>query len=297
MPEDRLIIFGGSGFVGGQLAALALLQGWNVIVADTSHHAGLGHAKWRQVDITNPESVNNLIGDTNPSAVVNLAAMADIDRCEREKDLAWQINVQGASSVAKSCAHFGIRHLYFSSDAVFNGRNGPYKEQDPPDPLNYYGKTKAEAEEVILSTHLGAVVIRISLVLGFPLTAGNSFLSSLSNKLNAGAEIFCPMDEIRTPVDVYTLCQCVLELITGSYAGLLHIGCNQGASRYELTRLAALRLGYPTSLVRPQSAPSDTGRAPRHKNGLLDISKALKTLRTPLLTLDETIERAIIRDK
>lgn len=296
MAENRLIIFGGSGFVGGRLAALALQQGWRVLVADTAYHPGLGEAVWRPVDITQPESINKLIGETNPSAVVNLAAMTDIDRCEHEKDLARQINVQGARAVAQSCAHFGIHHLFISSDAVFNGRNGPYTELDQPDPLNYYGRTKAEAEKAILSIHLGAVIVRVSLVLGFSLTAGNSFLTSLADKLSAGVDVYCPPDEIRTPVDVHTLCQCVLELISGSYAGLLHIGCSQSVSRYELARLAAQIMGFPSSLIHPQSPPPDTaGSTPRHKNGLLDISKAQKVLKTPLLTLDETIQRAIMK--
>ena len=297
MHRSRIIIFGGSGFVGGRLAALALLQGWRVLVADTTYHPALGSVEWRPVDITDAETVNQMIGETNPSAAVNLAALADIDRCEREKELAWQVNVHGASIVAQSCAHFGIRHLYFSSDAVFNGRNGPYSEADLPDPLNYYGRTKAEAENAILSLHLGAVVVRISWVLGFPITAGNSFLAGLADKLAAGKEVYCPQDEIRTPVDVHTLCQCVLELLSGSYSGLLHLGCMGSASRYEITRSLALKMGYPASLIRPQTTPTDANRAPRHKNGLLDVTKALKVLRTPLLTLDETIDRAIMKNQ
>ncbi len=295
MSNGRLIIFGGSGFVGGHLAATAIQQGWTVLVADTQHHPGLRAASWKHVDITNEEAVNQCIGETGPTAVVNVAALADIDRCQLEKELAWQINVSGARLVAQSCARYGIRHLVFSSDAVFNGRNGPYTETDQPDPLNYFGQTKAEAEKAILSIHLGAVLIRLSLVLGFPLTSGNSFLASLEEKLKLDQEIYCPVDEIRTPVDVHTLCQCVLELVSSSYVGLLHIGCTQSINRYELTRLVTQKMGYSTDLVRPQSSPAESpGRAPRHKNGILDVSRAQKLLNTRLPDLEGTIDQAIM---
>jgi dTDP-4-dehydrorhamnose reductase len=289
-----LLLFGGSGFIGSNLGAVALQRGWRVFIADTSYHPGLAEAEWRQVDITEAEAVERVLADVSPDAAVNLAAMADIDRADREKELTWQINVNGAAYIAAVCAQRKIRQLFFSSDAVFDGNGGPYREDDTPNPVNYYGISKAAAEAEVLEANPQAVLVRVSLVLGFPVTEGNSYLAALDQKLRAGEAILCPEDEIRTPVDVKTLCESVLELAGGSFEGVLHIGCLESVDRYELTRRAAQEMGYSMELVRPQETViGSTSRAARHKNGILDVSRAQTVLTTPMLNLDQTIKRAV----
>ena len=296
MPEPRILIFGGSGFVGGNLAAAALQRGWQVTLADSSYSRGVEAADWKKVDIIQANAVDQIFQEITPAVVVNVAAIADIDAAEQRKKDAWQVNVEGARLVAAACGRLGLRHVFFSSDAVFDGRGGPYREDDPPNPVNYYGYTKAEAEKAVQEACPKGVILRISLALGFPVTRGNSFLDALKRKLDMGTPVLCPLDEIRTPVDILTLCECVLALAENSYPGRLHIGCTESVSRFELTRLAAQKMGYPTDLILPQNAPSEApGRAPRHKNGILDISTAQRILTsTPMLTLQGTIDRAIM---
>lgn len=273
--------------------------GWQVVAADMRCHPGLqaygrGSLEWREVDITSRDQIEDVVAWVNPDTVVNLAALADIDCAEQEHDLAWRINVEGARMVAESCAERGIRHIFFSSDAVFDGRAGPYKEDDPHAPLNYYGRTKSEAEIAVLAAQPAAALLRISLVLGFPVTSGNSYLAGLAAKLNLGAEITSPQDEIRTPVDVHTLCDSVLELAKIPYAGVLHVGCTESIDRYSLAVHLARRMGYDARKIHPEGEyPDSPNRAPRHKRGILNVSRARDVLKTPMLNLDETIQRAI----
>jgi dTDP-4-dehydrorhamnose reductase len=206
------------------------------------------------VDITQPDQIWQAFEETQPDAVVNVAALADIDRVERDRELAWKINVDGAGYIAQNCARNGSGHVFFSSDAVFDGKQGPYAEDDLPNPVNFYGITKAEAEAAVLTSHPRAAVIRISLVLGLPRTVGNSFLAGLKDKLQAGKEVICPEDEIRTPVDVHTLSACVLELLRSDYAGRLHIGCTESIDRFSLTQRLAQEMGYSQDLVKPQQS-------------------------------------------
>jgi len=292
---NKLLVFGGNGFVGGNLAKLALEQGWQVVVADLAPQPRVEGAKWIGVDIIQPDQIWQAFEETQPDAVVNVAALADIDRVESDRELAWKINVDGARWIAKNCARSGSAHVFFSSDAVFDGVQGPYTEDDLPNPVNFYGVTKAEAEAAVLASHPGAAVIRISLVLGLPRTTGNSFVAGLQEKLRSGKEVVCPPDEIRTPVDVHTLSACVLELASNRFAGLLHIGSTQSIDRYSLTRRVAQEMGYSQDLVKPQAEQQEqTGRAPRHKKGILDVTKARRVLNTRLPSLDETIHRALI---
>lgn len=290
---SSMLIFGGGGFVGGNLATIAHHRGWEVAVAERTIKPGLDFASWIPLDITNKQAVKESIDQVIPGIVVNLAAMADIDKAERERQQTWKINVDGARNVAECCAVAGVRHIYFSSDAVFDGEQDHYVEEALPAPLNFYGQTKAEAEKAVLAVYPKSVVVRVSLVLGFPVTGGNSFFAGLAAKLKTGTQIPVPGDEIRTPVDVITLSESVLELAENDYAGILHIGSTDSMDRYSLTRKIVYKMGYDQELVVPvDMRETQPDRAPRHKNGVLEVAKAQELLTVKLLRVNTGILRA-----
>jgi len=290
---STLAVFGGGGFIGGNLCRIALSNGWQVLIASRREHAAIPGARWLPVDITDAAAVRRLLAEAQPEAVVDLAAMADIDRAQVQREAARGVNVLGARIIAEACAERGSAFLYFSSDAVFSGTAPEYREEDPVDPVNYYGQTKAEGERAVLAAHPGAAVVRISLALGFPVTDGNSFFAALAAKLEAGAEIAAPRDEIRTPVDVLTLSECVLELLELRFAGVVHLGATGSIDRASLTRKVAALLGYPSARILEGPAGEPAGRAPRHKNGIIRVGKAQALLATPLLSVERSIERAV----
>ncbi len=288
----RLLVFGG-GLIGGHVAGAAIEEGWQVSVAATTERPGLPGAEWRSVDITDPGAVDRAIDGLRPDAVVNAAAVSAIDRAEREQDATWRVNVEGARHVAVSCAGRRMPLVFFSSDAVLDGEDGPYDEAAVPRPVNFYGRTKAAAEAEVLAADPVATILRISLVLGYPLTGGNCYSAALEARLAAGQEVPSSTEEIRTPIDVGTLARCVLELTVGRVTGILNLGATAWASRYELARRAAAAMGYARELVTPESGPPAAGRAPRHRHGTLVVARAQHLLRTPLPTLDEAIARAV----
>jgi dTDP-4-dehydrorhamnose reductase len=291
--SGKLLVFGGGGFVGGNLCSLALGEGWEVHVADATVRDALPGASWHAVDITRAEKVRALVSDVRPQAVVDLAAVADVDRAEREKDLARAVNVEAARVIAAACAGAGARCIYFSSDAVFAGTAERYAEEDAPDPVNWYGRTKADGEQAVREACPRAVIVRISLVLGFPVTDGNSFLAGLEQKLAAGAPVACPTEEIRTPIDVLTLCACVLELCRPGFAGAIHLGATDSVDRFTLTRRAASLMGARETLVTAQQqGQPQVGRAARHRRGVLSVDKATRLLVTPLLDWERTLQKA-----
>jgi dTDP-4-dehydrorhamnose reductase len=307
--SQTIALFGGGGFVGGNLALAALRRGWTVYIVDSLELPGVPGAHWHRVDITDAAAVGALLDELRPVAVVDLAAVADIDRAEREQDLAWAVNVAAARTIASASAALGSAFLYFSSDAVFAGTASRYTEEDPPSPVNYYGRTKAEGEKAVLAAHPGAGIVRISLALGFPVTGGNSFFAALEAGLKAGKEITAPSDEVRTPVDVHTLSECVLELLGMRHAGVIHIGSTDSIDRATLTRRAAALMGFPDARIiaqpgeeqpagahntEAQRGGSKLLRAPRHKNGIISVAKAQRLLRTPLLSAEQSIHRAIV---
>ncbi len=290
----RLLIFGGGGFVGGNLSAAARKRGWEVHLADRNAGRAIPGASWQALDVSRADDVRRLVAGLKPAVAIYLAAVADIDRAERERELAWAVNVEGARTAASACAELGAACLYLSSDAVFAGTAEAYAEGDPPAPVNFYGRTKAEGEKAVRAAHPRACVVRISLALGFPMIAGNSFLAGLEEKLRQGREIACPADELRTPIDVLTLASCLLELADKGYAGVVHLGSTDSIDRLSLTRRAADLLGYPRARITAQQAgPDPSGRAPRHKRGVISVAKARSLLSTPLLSAERSIRRAI----
>ena len=291
-----ILIFGGNGFLGSNIALLASTLGWKVYISDKKEKTVTPNVELRAADITNFEITSSIINEISPDVIVNAAAIADIDFAEKEKELTQKVNVEAAINIAMICQTKKIRHIFISSDAVFNGLKDEYFETDIPDPINYYGKTKQEAEKGIMQINPGSVIIRISLVLGFPMGSGNSFVSEIENKLKNGTVINAPMDIIRTPVDVHTLAKVVMELGQNSISGIIHIGSLEKISRYDLTCKLAIALGYNPLLIKPVlSTLKQTGKASRHKNGILNINKAGAVLKTKMLTLNDTILNATQR--
>jgi dTDP-4-dehydrorhamnose reductase len=289
--KRRLLVFGGSGFIGGNLIKMARLKGWDTHIASSNASS---YVNWSKVDITNKFEVDKIIETVCPDAVINLAAISNVDMAEQEKEETWKVNVEGAKYIAQSCAIHNIKYIFFSSDAVFDGESNIYFEGDIPSPINYYGKTKAEAEKNVLETNPRSIVVRISTVMGFSVEGGKSFFGQLRDNLENGTEILCPTYEFRTPVDVLTLSECVLELVDAEFSGILHIGSTDSVSRYELTKRAALLMGYDGKLVKAQFAPEEKAKiACRHRNGIIDVSKAQVLLKTRLLSVNESIAKII----
>jgi len=292
----KIVIFGGSGFVGGNIAYSATLKKWEVFIADKGKNEILKNLPWHPINIADFESIDEYIGNIMPDVVVNTAAIADIDFAEQEKEIAAQTNITGASNIAKACAARKIRHIFFSSDAVFDGKGESYSENDMLNPLNYYGQTKAEAETRIIKIAPDSVILRISLILGFPLDKGNSFVAGLEKKLKNSDVIKESADIIRTPIDVLTLSNVVIELAQNTFSGVLHIGCLEKVNRFLLTQLLVKQLGFPIDRIIPkETVPGYQEKVPRHKNGVLNVSRANKVLVTKMLTLNETILNAVKR--
>jgi dTDP-4-dehydrorhamnose reductase len=292
----KLLVVGGLGFVGGVISTLGR-KDWQVHIFDTESRYKIDGATVQNVDIGDRQAVLMAMERIGIDTVVNVAAVSNIDFAEKNQQLTRNINVLGAANIAEGCQRAGAKYIYFSSDAIFDGTKAMYYEEDPPNPLNYYGKSKAEAEKTVAAVNSDTVIIRISLVMGYPVTAGNAFFLPLEENLRSGKEVSFPTDELRTPVDVLTLAEAVLELAGSDYRGVLHIGATESIGRYELARLVAAEMGYEKALVRPkESAAAAAGRAPRHRNGIICVQKAQSLLRTPMLPVEQGVRRAV-RDR
>lgn len=278
---ERLLVVGAGGFLGG----------WLMRSRDPRFECIGPHRS--ACDITSPASVRLAFESARPDVAILCAALADIDRCEKNPALARAINVEGAKNVARECARAGTRFLFTSSGAVFDGTAESYYESDSPNPISVYGQSKAEAEQAVHELVPSAVILRLSLVIGASPRGGtNAFLDKLRSAFSKGEPVFAPSEELRNALDVDTLVRWMLDLAAAPKAsGVFHLGSSDAISRHRLTLQLAAALGYPAELVIPSSSSPD--RAPRGRRHMLVPERIQKYSRVPIPTSMETIERCV----
>lgn len=288
--KQRLLIIGATGFVGTYaVRAAGESKRYGVTRGERSR---TGEVNAVQLDIADEASVNRAFQEIQPDSVVLLAAMADIDACEAQPEMAFAINARGAESVANACARAGSRLLFVSSGAVFDGTKHGYREDDATTPLSVYGKTKAWAEAAVQGLTPMATIVRTGLVIGFAGRRGtNAMLDQLAEKWRNGQPVSFPTYEERNPIDAEFLGRMLIDAIGDpSMSGTYHVGASDSVSRYELGLRLARRLDIPLDLVRPQDVPIP-GRAPRGRDHFLLTDKIRKARNIEFGSSDQVIQR------
>ena len=286
----KLLVIGARGFVGNFVAGRALGT-YDVYRGDRTQ----GDEDTDVViDITDSASVDKAFAMVRPEAVILLAAISDIDRCQHDPDLAVAVNIYGAENVANACARTGAKLLFTSTGAVFDGRKHGYTEFDDVSPVSIYGETKVLAEEIIQSMMPAAVIARVSLVLGRSSRPGNnSLLDTMVCRWKTGEIVYASDVESRNPVDTATLSQWMLELLTDdSIRGIYHLGATDSMTRYEIAQQVAAQLEVPMQLVQPELQTPE-GRAPRGIDHFLLTRKISRACATSPPSCQEVIERSL----
>jgi dTDP-4-dehydrorhamnose reductase len=255
----RLLVTGGSGYLGSVLVARARTAGWSVTAAS---HRQPGLAR---LDVRDHAAVRALLRAVRPHAVVHTAYV------QHGPD-AWDVTVEGSGGVAAAARDAGARLVHLSTDVVFDGRAGrPYHEGDPVSPITDYGRAKVEAERRVLAADPGAVVVRTSLLYGGPARSRSAHERAATDPC---ASFYT--DEVRCPVQVDDLAAALLELCELDVAGPLHVAGPVPVSRWQFACLAAGRE------VAGRQAPPD-----RPLDCRLDSSRARERLRARLRGVPE----------
>ena len=235
-------------------------------------------------ELRDRDAVRRAVDAFAPDAVVLAAGIASADVCEDHPGEAYAINVDGARNAAE--ASRGRAFVHFSTDHVFDGKAGPYGEEDRPNPMSVYGRTKLESERIALTVNPKGLVIRTSLVWS---RRGRSFFASL---LGAKEPMPCWIDHFGTATYGPNLAAAVVELLESGRSGVWHIAGTDVLDRHAFALKVAARFGLEASLFKPVSIREAPPRAPRPLRAGLRVEKAQAVLRTPLLSSDEALEAA-----
>jgi dTDP-4-dehydrorhamnose reductase len=270
-----LLVTGASGYLGRALLASSEPP---VIATRLSSAEPAGQAlEWLQLDVRDASAVDTVFERVRPAAVIHTAY-------RQQGPEAWDTNVAGSANVARAAARSRARLVHISTDVVFDGSGTrPYREDDEPEPLTAYGRSKLEAEHQVVAIHPDALVVRTSLMVGGAGPGPQERLVLEAAGPDSDVEFF--EDEWRSPVLVDDLAAALVELAHRPESGLLHLGGPEAMSRLELARRLAAAHGLPAEALRGGRLEGSGLERPAYC--VLDSSRAYALLRTPIRGVTE----------
>jgi dTDP-4-dehydrorhamnose reductase len=267
----KLLLTGASGLLGLNLALEAMGE-HEVIGIDRGK---LRSAPFRVMrsDFLQAKEIDSILDSTNPDWLINCAALANLEECERHPDQAYQLNAEFPAALANVCAKRNIKFIHLSTDAVFDGtKDDAYIEADEPNPLGVYSQTKLEGERAVQSANPKAIVARVNFY-GWSLGGRRSLGEFFVNNLSEGKNINGFTDVIFCPMWVNHLSQTLIAMLEKNLSGLYHVVGAQAMSKYQFGVEVARKFGLRVSLIEPQSVERSSLIARRSHNLWLSIHK------------------------
>lgn len=278
----KILITGANGFLGHYLVQQLLLKKYTVIATGKGEcrlpFTGIDNFDYEPLDFTDPFAVHDLFEKYQPSVVVHAGAMSKPDDCEKEQWQAYLVNVEGTVTLLTNAEEYQSFFIFVSTDFVFDGKKGMYSEMDIPLPVNFYGKTKLEAEEIVKEYPFDWAITRTVLVYGKPLAGRSNILSIVKEKLEKGEEYSVVNDQVRTPTYVEDLAAGIVAIIEKKATGIYHLSGADILTPFEMAIRTADYLGLDKSLLKKVTAADFTQPAKRPPKTGFNIEKAKKEL-------------------
>ncbi len=285
----KLLITGASGLYGSKLAQKALAKGLEVYSTDIQRLSAYGN--FVKLNITDKIHVEEVFKSLKPNVVVHAATLTDVDKCETNKELAWKINVEGTRNVVEAAKASDSFIIYISTDYVFSGEKGNYKEIDAPNPINYYGITKLKAEEIV-QTQKEYLIARPSVIYGSTPAAGKiNFALWLIETLKKGEHAKIITDQWNSPTLNTSLAEMTLEVVERKLTGIYHLCGASKVSRFEFAEEIADAFGLDKNLLDKVTSSEFAWPAKRPMDSSLDTSKAQSSLKNKPLNMAKALEQ------
>ncbi len=290
--ESKLLLFGSNGMFGQRVAYLAQHQGcYDVVCSSIEEENFNENCEYIRGDITDKDFVKNIIKNTKPDLIINAAAYTNVDKAEDEKMLCWKINTNAVEYMVKYCKVYeNIHFIHISTDYVFDGKNGPYKEEDRVNPLGYYAKSKLAAENAIVISNIKYTILRTNVLYGPAKKGRPDFVKWVIEQLGNGKTINIVDDQINNPTYLDDLALAALNAFKLGKTGIYHIGGEEFMNRYEFTLRIADYYKLDKALVHPIKTEELKQKAPRPLKSGLIIDKARRELGYNPTPIDMTFD-------
>ena len=241
----KAIVIGGSGQIGGWLLQRLAERGHDAV----GTYATVPFPGLFPLDAADLVGAAAWLRGQKPDIVFYPAGFTWVDGCERDPGRARAANLEQPLNLARAAAGQGARFVYFSTDYVFDGQDGPYAEDDAPNPLSAYGRSKYEAERE-LAEALGEALltVRTTWVFG-PERQGKNFAYQLAKTLGEGRTLVCPSDQVSNPSYGPDVAGAVVALAEAGQSGLIHVAGPDWIDRVEFARALAVAFGLDPGLI------------------------------------------------
>jgi len=234
---------------------------------------------YKEVDICDRESVLAVFDEYKPDFVIHTAAMTNVDSCESDKEGCIDLNVNATGHILEASEKYKTHVIHLSTDFIFDGTSGPYKEEDEPNPLSFYGHSKWDAEKMVMQYPHPWSIVRTVLVYGVvPGLSRSNIVLWAKGALEKGDPIKVVNDQFRTPTLAEDLADGCIQIAEHEKQGIYNISGPDFMSVLELVERVANFYRLPTTLINPISSDTLNQAAKRPPRTGFDISKAEKDL-------------------
>ena len=276
----KILVTGANGLLGQHLIKL-LLEDRHQVLATGRGPSRLDIYErdlysYEETDICDWFAVRKLIKNGMPELVIHAAAMTQVDQCELNQASSFEANVRGTANILMHAKNLCRFFVYVSTDFVFDGKKGNYKEEDDLNPVNWYGLTKIRAEELVRRNSIPYAIVRTCLVYGNPLKGTrNNIISWTKENLEVGKRIKVVDDQLRTPTFVRDLARGILLLCNKKLPGIFHISGEEALTPYEMALRTAKYFQYDERLIERVNAEifSQPARRPPKTGFVISLAK------------------------
>lgn len=267
----RILVTGASGLLG---LNFCLSMAERHTITGITHTHALNNPPFGNLraDLVDQEMMRKLILENKPEMVLNCAAMANVDDCEKNQRAAQATNADLPGNIAVICHEENIKLVHISTDAVFDGKMGDYSEEDEPHPLSVYASTKLEGEEKVLKNNPQALVARVNFY-GFSLGGKRSLAEFFLNNLREKRQVNGFVDVMFCPLYTPHLAEILMAMVEKDLKGIYHVVSPECLSKYAFGTRIARKFGFDTNLIQPVSVTEGGLTAMRSPKISLNIEK------------------------
>jgi len=285
----RFLVSGASGLLGLNFG-LQMCDRHEVVGVVNEH--GLVNTPFavETADLASPGESIRLLENTRPDVLLHCAALANIDACEAQPELAYRINAEVPGELAAACRRMGIRMVHISTDAVFDGQLGGYSEEDATNPINVYARTKLAGEQQVAENNPEAIIARVNFY-GWSLRGKRSLAEFFYYSLSGGKKMMGFTDVLFCPLQVNDLADVLVSMVEKDLHGLYHVLSPESISKYEFGCRIARRFGLDDGLIEPTSWEKAGLKANRSPCLTLNVEKLTRDLGNTLPDQQQGIER------
>jgi dTDP-4-dehydrorhamnose reductase len=277
----KILVTGANGLLGQKLSALLLEDNavYPVLTSRGKLAFPVYRGEFRSMDIIKKDEVDRVLQETRPDVVINTAAMTLVDQCETNQDACWGANVTAVENLIAACQSIGAHLIHVSTDFIFDGSEGPLDETALPNPVNFYGKSKAAAEQLLINSQINWSILRTVLVYGITIDmARSNIVLWVKENLEQGKPIRVVNDQWRTPTLAEDLAQgCYLAAIKKA-TGIFNISGKDFITPYDIALATAKFFNLNSALISSTNSNEFKQAARRPLKTGFVIEKARKQL-------------------